>query len=203
MIEAYPFANFIINAFQKSKKGKECNGDSFLIDETDDAFFCAVADGLGSGGYARKASQMAVEVIERSLDQPLDEIMRRVNDSQQGLRGVVLSIFRLDTKTRMMEFCGVGNISFNIYKPNGEIVHPLPKQGYLSGRVMDFRIQSFLYPDDAWFAIYSDGIYLNSKHAPTIKRLFYSSNEKEAEMIMESISTRFVDDMTVVIGKPS
>ncbi|GGE34486.1 phosphoserine phosphatase RsbX [Pullulanibacillus camelliae] len=205
MIERHPFERFSVNAFQKNKKGIDCCGDSFFVNETDNTFFCAVADGLGSGEAARKASQAAVKAIENFQNEPLERIMTKVNGTQRGLRGVVLSIFKLHLKSGVMEFCGVGNVKLKIFNEMGEWLRPVPKPGILAGQVMRFNIQRLKYPQNGWFAMYSDGIAINAKDTPTLKYLLHaeSSDNIDIDPLLHSISANIVDDMTLLLGTPT
>lgn len=202
MITHYPLGTFEVSAFQQKKAGKDCCGDSYLIKETDEHFICAVADGLGSGRPAHEASQSAVKIIEASLGEPLDVIMTKVNEAQGGLRGVVLSMFRIDLKRKKMQFCGVGNIYLMISTEDGRMIQPLPSQGYMSGRPLKYHVQEFDYPENGWFAIYSDGIRVQSRHLGDLYELFSTADQEDIKAYIQSLMIKKTDDdMTLVMGK--
>jgi phosphoserine phosphatase RsbX len=202
MNKQYILRDFDVRVFQQQKLGMKCCGDSFFIKETEDFLICGIADGLGSGQYAKEASRAAINTISDSIDEPLDSIMKKVNSSQQNLRGIVMSLFKINRKSHQGYVCGVGNINLVIYNEESLYAQPLPTRGYISGKPMDFKVHEFNYPVDSFFALYSDGIHIQSRHLPQLYRILESPDEKVTTYHVDAHSIRNQnDDVTLIIGK--
>lgn len=202
MIEHYPFDKFEVSAVQRAKQNKSCCGDSFFVHETEDYLICVLADGLGSGPDAHKASMTAVEVVKEHHEMPLDQLMEVVNHALFHLRGAVVTIFRVDYRNMLVSFCGVGNIKLTIYRDQGKSITPLSKPGFLSGRPISFNVQEFEYPDNGIFIIHSDGINLVSKQIMEIKRISSVDEVNDTDRYLrELVKYNENDDMTLLVGK--
>ncbi|WP_147804465.1 SpoIIE family protein phosphatase [Alkalicoccus halolimnae] len=187
-----------ISVFQSAKEGNWCNGDDYYGVKADGYVLIAVADGLGSGEEARTASHKAMEVIEQNHDLGLQSLLERCNEQMWGTRGVVISILRIYIEEKFCEYVNVGNITCNFYHPDGKMIRPVPKRGYLSGRKQKVRVQTWPYKEGMVFSMYSDGF----PQDPLANRVFDKSDTPEE--IMNRISDLFEnvnDDATVMIGK--
>ncbi|MFC4736526.1 SpoIIE family protein phosphatase [Bacillus daqingensis] len=198
MIEHLHLDDSDISVYHTAKGNNWCSGDSFFGTSRDGTVTCALADGLGSGEEAMHASKLAMEVIESNPDEALERLIQLCNDRMWGTRGVVLSILRIDVQNRRCEYINMGNISCHFYHPDGDMIRPVPKRGYLSGRKVKLRTQSWEYRPGMVFTMYSDGF----PQDPLSDRLFSANDTPEA--IMDRLSDLFEhvdDDATVMIGK--
>lgn len=201
MIEHFPFERFGILAVQEPKKNYSCCGDSYFIKETGDYLLLTVADGLGSGKGARDASQVAIKTAQKYDDAPLEELMNIINDALLYYRGAVVSIFRIDFKSCLAKFCGVGNILLSVFPKLGKPITPLPEQGFLSGPPVKCRVHEFKYPEDAFFVIHSDGVSFRTDQLSAIHRI-YEARTDDSECLLRPFSGENDDDRTLIIGKP-
>ncbi|WP_257351841.1 PP2C family serine/threonine-protein phosphatase [Pseudalkalibacillus decolorationis] len=198
MIEGNVDQQVNISAFQRSKKEGQCNGDSYMVKETDEYFICLVADGLGSGEAARDASSKAVEIVEKHHSLDVKSLMSMCNEALYQTRGAVITLFKCYFKEQKLEYCGVGNIRFVISAPNGKIVNPLSKSGFLSGRPSNFAVKQLDYQKDSMFIVYSDGIVLTSSDKQNILR---ARNPQIATQYLKQRGLPNIDDLTCIIGK--
>lgn len=183
-------------AYQTIKEGKlEC-GDSYYYTATDDYFVCVVADGLGSGQYAREASAAVVGVVEEHHHEDVDTLMRFCNNILVQKRGAAVSIFKVFFETREFVYSCVGNIRFFLYSPNGKLTYPLPVTGYLSGKPQVFHTQRFVFEPESKFLIYSDGFDIHG--AKTLLK-GYRSVAAIAEQIKSDYKNS-MDDATFIVG---
>lgn len=198
MIEHLHLGESDISVYQTAKQGNWCSGDSFFASFQKGFITCALADGLGSGEEAMYPSKLAMQIIEENPDLELLELIERCNNQMPGTRGVVLSILRIHISSKICEYVNVGNITCNFYYPDGSVVRPVPKRGYLSGRKMKLRVQTWPYESGMVFSMFSDGF----SEDPLAKQSFCFEDTPEA--IMSKISDRFDgvdDDATIMIGK--
>ncbi|WLR58190.1 PP2C family serine/threonine-protein phosphatase [Guptibacillus hwajinpoensis] len=198
MIHHHDFKKLTVAAYQKPKAGNQMCGDSYYVAETSDYFICAVADGLGSGDMAKDSSLAAINVVKEYQDEDVEALMKRANEEMRGKRGCVLSIFKLDLKTRQLEYSGIGNINLIIYQPDGKIIRPISYSGYLSGKLQKVKVQSIDYPSGSSFVTYSDGVQISSKNYSMIAR-FDSVKESFQHLTNALPSTN--DDITLLVGK--
>ncbi|WLD93671.1 PP2C family serine/threonine-protein phosphatase [Alkalihalobacillus sp. AL-G] len=198
MIEEHVHEHSDISAFQRSKKAGQCNGDSYYVKETSDYFICVVADGLGSGQAAREASLKAVKVVEKHHDLDVESLMSLCNQALFQTRGAVITLFKFYFKEQKLEYCGIGNIRLMISAPNGTILNPLSKTGFLSGRPSKFSAKQINYQKDSMFIVHSDGIDLSSVD----KRIVLKAKDPRiAARYLQQKGLPNVDDLTCVIGK--
>ena len=64
-------------------------------------FICALADGLGSGEFAKDSADAVMEEIENYADESIETIVKKCNEVLVKKRGVVLGIIKLDFTTKI------------------------------------------------------------------------------------------------------
>jgi anti-sigma regulatory factor (Ser/Thr protein kinase) len=117
-----------------------------------------VADGLGHGHEAALASAAPVAAFRRHAQRSAEEVFGAVHDALKSTRGAAVAIAELDRRRGVMEYCGLGNISGVIVRPDGTDQH-LVSLGGIAGHVAR-RLQRFTHP---WLPgqvliMHSDGI---------------------------------------------
>lgn len=198
MIHTHNFTNVQVSAFQQAKENNDCNGDSYITIETDEYFVCAIADGLGSGQFAKESADVAIYTIKKTHDQAVEQMLDAANQSLYGKRGVVMAVFKIDYETMELSFSGVGNIYLILYDENGDIVRPVTYSGYLSGKPQKYRVERVSLEKPLSFLMYSDGFKVNLKNKDIFQRM--KSPEHAVHYIKDSL-VEIKDDITYVIGK--
>jgi phosphoserine phosphatase RsbX len=198
MIEYYDFQTIQVSSYQQPKNGNVQCGDSYFVNQTDNQFICAIADGLGSGYVAKQSSEAAVSAVEAHCNEPVETIMEKANQSLKGMRGAVLTIFKINFQTKQIEFCGVGNVHLIIYTHEGKVIRPLSYSGYLSGQQQRYHVQNLQLPVPCSFIIYSDGLKVNSK-SKEIVQMMHSA--RDASYHVQQLINSSNDDVTFLIGK--
>lgn len=201
MIEHYTYEKMEAFAFQEAKQGNACCGDSYFMTETRDYFLCLLVDGLGSGIEAKQAADQAISVVKQNPGEDLQKLMSTCNKALQAGRGAVLSMFKIFFHSHRLVFCGVGNIRFMFFTPDGKINTPLPTVGFMSGRPQSYRVQTLPYELGSSFMIYSDGLEMNVENH---RAMLNAVSLKEASRHMERLLERRKDqndDVTLLFGK--
>ena len=147
-----------VSVFQKAKKGNYYCGDSYFYHESDDKFICALADGLGSGEFAKESSQIVMEVIRDNKDDSVASIMRKSNEKLVGKRGVVLGILQIDLQSKHYAYSSIGNIGLMTITTNSIKKRNIPQAGYLSGYDRPFKVMTDKLEQGMIFVMFSDGI---------------------------------------------
>lgn len=199
MIKHHKYEQIEVSAFQKAKKGKACCGDSYFVNETGSYFICAVADGLGSGELAKDSSQKVTEVVKKHQEEDVGLLMKKCNQALGGKRGAVLSVFKIHFHSKVLEYCGIGNIRVILVPPEGKSIHPLPVSGFLSGTPANYRIQRFPFAGGSSFIAYSDGFDMTSKERSLLLNI--SSPTEISEHIPPLVENKRSDDVTFLLGK--
>lgn len=133
-----------------------CNGDACAIATTPDSIGLLVADGLGHGPLAARASNMAADLFRDSACSLVDFI-----DSAHALlnrtRGAAVAACRVDLVRRRVNYVGVGNIA-------GTLISDQRAQGLLTqnGTVGQYKprlqVMEYDWPREGLLVMHSDGI---------------------------------------------
>lgn len=147
-----------VNVFQQAKKGEIHCGDSYFYTETEHEFICVLADGLGSGKYARESAEAVIHIIKNNLHLKEEQVIEKCVEQLQGKRGVVLGILKIDFLTKMYKYSSIGNIGLIIKQDNGQKKQHIPQHGFLSCANRPLKkVVNTLYPRTT-LVLYSDGV---------------------------------------------
>ncbi|MDQ0964046.1 anti-sigma regulatory factor (Ser/Thr protein kinase) [Streptomyces sp. B4I13] len=91
-------------------RGGDCSGDAWTCVRDGDLLTLMMADGLGHGPEAARASAAAVAEVRRSAHLPPAELLRRLDGALRGTRGAAIGVARLDLRAGRLRFAGIGNI---------------------------------------------------------------------------------------------
>lgn len=137
------------------KVGETVSGDSWITVSSRGRHSFLVADGLGHGPDAARASLAATRVLEnRPDDEPADTI-QTCHRALAPTRGAAVAVARISTDK--VGFAGVGNIACRIEA--GDVRRQLVSHNGTLGHVMR-RVQQFDFPlpRDALLLFHSDGL---------------------------------------------
>ncbi|WP_216831437.1 PP2C family serine/threonine-protein phosphatase [Alkalihalobacterium elongatum] len=198
MIEFKRKQHVSVSAYQKPKEGNFLCGDSYVVVESEEYVICAVADGLGSGEEAHASSTTVVNVIKQHHHESVKRLVELCNNNLVSQRGVVLTVVKFDQREKKAHFGSVGNIGFLFYSSSGQIIRPMPRRGFLSGRRINVKTECFPFDPGSIFVIYSDGVHLSGiKH----ENLTDLRSQEEASRFIEKHVKANDDDMTLLVGQ--
>jgi anti-sigma regulatory factor (Ser/Thr protein kinase) len=119
-------------------RGEEASGDAWRQVRDGRHLTIVVADGLGHGVDAARASRAAT--AELAADATPDTLLERMHGALRATRGAAAAVARIDLATGALRFAGVGNISATIVaggstrslvSMNGTLGHNIRRiQGY-------------------------------------------------------------------------
>lgn len=187
-----------IAVYQKPKDGKSCCGDSYFYQEIEDGFICALADGLGSGEFAKDSSDAVMHEIEKHANETIEKIVKKCNDVLIKRRGVVLGIIKLDFKKQMYSFMTIGNIGIILLNEDGSKSRKIPTGGYLAGYTRPFKVIHEQLHAGTIFYMFTDGV--NEK---LFSKKFYQmgSVSETIHMFSENQEEKMKDDTTLIAMK--
>ncbi|MCF6093750.1 SpoIIE family protein phosphatase [Microaerobacter geothermalis] len=186
-----------IGIYQRAKNGRPCCGDSFLAGEYNERTVIAIADGLGSGEMARKASVLTISHLRKHWDGKPKDILGHCNEKLKGTRGAVLSMVSIDPQKEELSFCGIGNVQLIILKNDAQCMHGIPSPGFLAGLPVMGREDVFTFERGDTLLMYSDGFVLPSRWKELVCCL-HSVSELIYELI-KNINEK--DDLTLIVAR--
>lgn len=135
------------------------SGDTWRFLARENEFSLMIADGLGHGPLAAKASLVAGEVFEEDPFRLLTNFFAQADQRMRGTRGAAIAVAHLPQGSKRLKYAGVGNIAGSL-----KSISPSTSRGLVShsGTVgVEMRkVQEFDYdcPDPAVLVMHSDGL---------------------------------------------
>ncbi|MEV6959981.1 ATP-binding SpoIIE family protein phosphatase [Streptomyces sp. NPDC051207] len=86
------------------------SGDAWAWVRHEDRLTLMMADGLGHGPEAARASTAAVEALREAARLPPGEMLRRLDAALSGTRGAAVAVAQVDTRAGRLRFAGIGNV---------------------------------------------------------------------------------------------
>lgn len=150
--------NVEVAIFQKAKKGQYYCGDSYFYTETENEFVCALADGLGSGEFAKESSQIVIDIIKNNIHTTVDQLIKKSNQQLTGKRGAVIGILKMEFHSHRYSFSSIGNIGVLTITENGKKKRNIPNAGYLAGYHRPFKVVTDRLEPEMNLIMFSDGV---------------------------------------------
>lgn len=144
--------------YQKAKSNNYYCGDSYFYTETENEFVCALADGLGSGEFAKESSQVVIDIIRNNIHGTVEQLVKKSNKQLLGKRGVVLGILKIDFKAQSYSFSSIGNIGIMTITNCNKKKRNIPNAGYLAGYHRSFKVTQEKLEPNMKFIMFSDGV---------------------------------------------
>lgn len=137
--------------------GEEACGDAFEVQCHPYGATVAMADGLGHGPDAARASEPAVELVVSRPGRTAGELMHMAHEALRGTRGAAMAIATIDTRDQKLKFAGIGNIAGSIFG-DGPRRHLMSHNGIVGSNLR--KVQEFSHPwqPGALMIMHSDGI---------------------------------------------
>lgn len=194
-----PRARTTVGAVLKPMAGEEVSGDAWAFVERGDGMALIVADGLGHGVLAARASAEAISAFRRGGSEysPV-AVLQNVHGSMRGTRGAAVAVAYVDRLASTVRYSGLGNIAGVLIggsKPLLMISHN-GTAGYHSPRLQEF---SYPLPEEPLIVMHSDGLHTNwnlDDHAGLRRR-----DPSVIAGVLYRDSARNRDDVCVVVAK--
>ncbi|MBM7838625.1 negative regulator of sigma-B (phosphoserine phosphatase) [Alkalihalobacillus xiaoxiensis] len=183
-----------IATVQRTKPGNTVCGDAHIVIQSSDYAICAVIDGLGSGKGAHFSAEKAVQAIREYQHESAVEILERCNQALSNERGAVITLVHIDYANNVLTYSNYGNIGFLLHHPDGSTDQPMPKRGYLCGRMQKLTSEQFKYKPGSAFIMFSDGV----ESLPPIRKLAALSVSND---LISNQLYSVKDDATLMVGK--
>ena len=194
-----PIGTLQVRGVNLPKPGEEVSGDCWGSMLANDVLTILVADGLGHGIEAHKASSEAVRILQANPGMPPKMLLERVHQGLRATRGAAVAIASIDGAHRKVAFAGAGNVSARIYS-GGRLSHSAVSVNGTAGLQCE-RLQEFSYPwpPDGLLQINTDGLTSGASLEP-----YPGLALRDPALIAGVLYRDFArgrDDSTVVIAK--
>ena len=135
---------------------EEC-GDAWSCACSDGQLLLMVADGLGHGPEAARASNAAVALVQPDSSFAPAAVLQLAHGALIGSRGAAVAVACLDGDADTLRFAGIGNISVSLHG-GANARHMVSHNGIVGSNMR--KVQEFSMPltDDAMLIMHSDGI---------------------------------------------
>lgn len=203
---AHPGVEWIIGAVCLPLPSEEVCGDAWSCAfDDDDQLLLMVADGLGHGPEAARASDAAVALVQPDGGFAPGPMLQRAHGALQGTRGAAVAVACLDSAADEVRFAGVGNISVSLH--GGEKTrHLISHNGIVGSNLRKVQVFSMALTDDAMLIMHSDGIGtrwdldrypgLSQRHPALIAAVLYRDHARgsdDASVIVAQRQRKGVD----------
>lgn len=144
-------------AIQSPKPGEQECGDQWGVAGVNGERTFLLADGLGHGPDAARASGTAVATLYRHPDLSLTDLLSAVHDALRPTRGAAVAIARIDAARGIITYAGLGNISGTVFSAGAprRMVSTNGTAGMEARHIRDF---TYPWTEDATLILHSDGI---------------------------------------------
>jgi len=132
-------------------------GDGWAASVRDGRFCALVADGLGHGPYAARASAEAVRVFSEQADCRPRDLLETVHGALRATRGAAVAVAEIDVGRRVMTFAGVGNIA-GVVVAGGSSRSAVSIGGIVGYERRPVREFHYPWPGGAVLVMHSDGL---------------------------------------------
>ena len=164
-------AKTFVGAVVKPIAGEEVAGDAWAFRERDGRLALIVADGLGHGLMAARASAEAISAFRRDSESAPIAVLNRVHAALRSTRGAAVAVADIDPAQGVVRYAGIGNISGVMVRPDKPL-SMVSHNGTAGFHIP--RLQEFLYPlpEEALIVMHSDGLTTNWNldHYPGLRR---------------------------------
>ena len=188
----------VIGALLKPMAGETLCGDAWAFHESGDAVAIIVADGLGHGMDASRASAEAISAFRAATDLFPIPVLQRVHGALRSTRGAAVAVAHIEIAQRGVRYSGIGNISGVISQAGKTsfMVSHSGTAGFHTPRLQEF---SYTLPDEALVIMHSDGLTTSWKldNYPGLRR----SHPSVIAGVLFRDASRQRDDVCVVVTR--
>jgi len=147
-----------VGAVQVPKAGEDVCGDQWGVTGTPSRRTFLLADGLGHGVDAARASLAAVDTLYRHPSLSVTGMLEAVHDALRSTRGAAVAVAELDTERGTVAFGGLGNISGTIFADNAPPRRMVSTNGTAGMEARHIREFKYPWSEGATLVLHSDGI---------------------------------------------
>jgi anti-sigma regulatory factor (Ser/Thr protein kinase) len=189
-----------LGVIQQAQAGESECGDAWYVRSGPDGWTCVVADGLGHGPLAAKASRAAIAAIQDSPHASVCESIELAHQAAMPTRGLALGVARLNRTASNLSFAGVGNIGAVVIE-EGRRRGLVSSNGIVGHNMRKPVEMTHTWGSQAVLVMHSDGL-LTQWDLSDYPGLLSRDPSVIAGVLLRDFSRRR-DDVTIVVVKDS
>ena len=132
-------------------------GDAWGIACRNAELLLMVADGLGHGPEAARASQAAVALVDAQASFAPEAMLQHAHAALRGTRGAALAVACLNLAEGTLRFAGIGNISVSLHAASTS-KHLVSHNGIVGSNMRKVQEFQMDFSDDDILIMHSDGL---------------------------------------------
>jgi negative regulator of sigma-B (phosphoserine phosphatase) len=98
-------------------EGQDRSGDLAVFVPTAGGGLACLIDGLGHGGAAADAAELAARTVDEYAEAPPQDLIDRCHEALRETRGVVMTLAWFDVEAAELIWTGVGNVDARLWHP--------------------------------------------------------------------------------------
>ena len=146
-----------VGALCVPKPGETVCGDAWGMSLDPRGATFLLADGLGHGPDASRASNLAVDVLSQNRGASPVRILDLAHGKLRPTRGAAVAVARHDAATGAIAFAGVGNISACVIEPTARRAM-VSHNGIVGHNIHKSQEFSYSWPRGSHFIAHTDGV---------------------------------------------
>ena len=176
-------------------KGETDCGDGWGFYQSEGKVSVMVADGLGHGTLAYRASALALEIFQAQKEKPLEMLMQLLNGALKSTRGAAISVAEI--RGNNLTFAGVGNVRGALLERN-KLKNLISHAGTVGLQQRPTKSFSAPWEPETLLIMHSDGLLTRWELTP------YPGLERHHPSLMCAVLyrdfNRQTDDVTILVG---
>lgn len=157
-LPAVPVGRMEVGAVCVPLAGETACGDAWAMSsDSGGRTVLIIADGLGHGIEAARASNLAIQTFRTVAHQPASQIITAIHAALRSTRGAAVAVAELFRNRRQILFSGVGNISAAIVG-GGNVRHMTSHNGTAGVEARRIQVFEYAWPEDSLVVMHSDGL---------------------------------------------
>jgi hypothetical protein len=150
-------AAFDIGAICLPLSGETVSGDDWGVRFTSDGVQLVVADGLGHGPLAAKASQQATRLLQSPAIATPQALLSAMHAAMRDTRGAAVSVAEINCTQGELWYTGVGNITGVLLTPK-RAQHLFCHSGIVGHQMPRHQTMTYPWTSQALIVLHSDGL---------------------------------------------
>jgi phosphoserine phosphatase RsbX len=188
----------------KALKGQKISGDDYVVEPHEDGFLAAAIDGLGHGGEAAAAAQIAASILRANARDPAVQLLHRCHEGLKlkQARGVAMSLASFNKPLKLLSWLGVGNVEGALFHldATGELSYKsiLPRGGVVGYQMPSLRPTTASLDSSDTIIFATDGIRSGFVKGVTLSSLSMTPQQL-ADHIMAEYDKSTDDSLVLVV----
>lgn len=152
-----PHEHWKVGAICLPIAGETVCGDAWAAESNGADLTLLVADGLGHGPDAARASQAAVALVPENVNKSPALLMGQAHNALYATRGAAVAISHINENRNELKFAGVGNIAVSVFISTGR-KHLLSHNGIVGSNMRKLQEVTQTWEKGALLIAHSDGL---------------------------------------------